>query len=129
LFDANGKPSEYVDNVLKFLQEYRAQFLRTQAFCSKLKSLDLLEPMQAQFTLASGEKMSLTGFMVVDRKRLKALSGEAMVDLAQTDELELIFLHLQSMRHFNALKDRLAATAPAAMPALAVAGESPAAVA
>ena len=114
LFDAEGKPSEYVDNVLKFLQEYRAQFLRTQAFCKKLKTLDLLEPMQAQFTLASGEKMQLTGFRVVNRQRLKALSGETMVELAQTDVLELLFLHLQSMRHFTALKDKLVAAAPAA---------------
>ena len=121
LFDAEGKPTAYVDNVLKFLQEYRAQFVRTQAFCKKLKDLDLLEPMQAQFTLASGEKMSLTGFMVVDRKRLKALSGEAMLDLAQNDELELIYLHLQSMRHFSDLKDRLAATATATATASAAA--------
>lgn len=107
LFSEDGKPTPYVDDVLKFLQEYRAQFLRTQAFCKKLKELDLLEPMQAQFTLGSGEKMSLTGFQAVDRKRLKALSGETLAQLAATDELELIYLHLQSMRNFAELKDRL----------------------
>lgn len=107
LFTEDGKHTPYVDNVLKFLQEYRAQFLRTQAFCRKLKELDILEPMQAQFTLGSGEKMSLGGFQVVDRKRLKALSGETLTQLAATDELELIYLHLQSMRNFTELKDRL----------------------
>lgn len=107
LFAPDGKHTPYVDNVLKFLQEYRAQFLRTQAFCKKLKELDLLEPMQAQFTLGSGEKMSLGGFQVVDRKRLKALSGETLQQLAANDELELIYLHLQSMRNFTEVKDRL----------------------
>jgi len=107
LFTEDGKPTPYVDNVLKFLQEYRAQFLRTQAFCKKIKELDLLEPMQAQFTLGSGEKMSLGGFQVVDRKRLKALSGETLQQLAANDELELIYLHLQSMRNFTEVKDRL----------------------
>jgi hypothetical protein len=110
LFDAEGKPTPYVDNVLKFLQEYRAQFLRTQAFCKKLKELDLLEPMQAQFTLGTGEKMSLTGFLVVDRKRLKALPAETLHQLAATDELELIYLHLQSMQNFNTVKNRLIET-------------------
>jgi hypothetical protein len=110
LFDAEGKHTSYVDNVLKFLQEYRAQFLRTQAFCKKLKELDLLEPMQAQFTLGTGEKMSLTGFLVVDRKRLKALSAETLHQLAATDELELIYLHLQSMLNFNNVKNRLIET-------------------
>jgi hypothetical protein len=107
LFTEDGKPTPYVDNVLKFLQEYRTQFLRTQAFCKRIKELDLLEPMQAQFTLGSGEKMSLGGFHVVDRKRLKALPAETLAQLASTDELELIYLHLQSMRNFTEIKDRL----------------------
>lgn len=107
LFTEDGKHTPYVDNVLKFLQEYRTQFLRTQAFCKKLKELDLLEPMQAQFTLGTGEKMSLAGFQAVDRKRLKALPAETLHQLAANDELELIYLHLQSMRNFTDVKDRL----------------------
>lgn len=115
LFTEDGKHTPYVDNVLKFLQEYRIQFQRTQAFGKKLKELGLLEPMQAQFTLDSGEKMSLAGFQAVDRKRLRALSGEALQQLAANDELELIYLHLQSMRNFTGVKDRLAKDAkPAA---------------
>lgn len=110
LFTEDGKHTPYVDNVLKFLQEYRVQFQRTQAFGKKLKELDLLEPMQAQFTLDSGEKMSLAGFQAVDRKRLKALSGETLQQLAANDELELIYLHLQSMRNFTGVKDRLASS-------------------
>jgi hypothetical protein len=116
LFTDDGKHTPYVDNVLKFLQEYRAQFLRTQAFGKKLKELNLLEPMQAQFTLGSGEKMSLTGFQVVDRKRLKELPAESLSQLAATDELELIYLHLQSMRNFSELKDRLVLTQGEAAP-------------
>jgi SapC len=108
LFNEEGKQTPYVDNVLKFLQEYRAQFLRTQAFCKKLVELQLLEPMQAQFTLG-GQKLSLGGFQAVDRKKLKALSGETLAQLAATDELELIYLHLQSMRNFSEVKERLVA--------------------
>jgi hypothetical protein len=107
LFTDDKKPSPYVDNVLKFLQEYRAQFLRTQSFCRKLKELDLLEPMRAQVALATGGQFSLTGFSAVDRKKLKALPGEKFAELAQTDELELLYLHLQSMRNFNGVRDRL----------------------
>lgn len=114
LFDAEGKPTEYVDGVLKFLQEYRVQYMRTEAFCKKLKEHDLLEPMQAQFTMADGEKMALTGFSVVNRAKLKALSDEVLGELARSDELELVYLHLQSMRNFTALKDRLVQARPAA---------------
>ena len=117
LFTAEGKQTPYVDNVLRFLQEYTAQFARTQAFCRKLAELKLLEPMQAQFTLASGQKVSLTGFHAVDRKRLKALPADTLAQLAGTDELELIYLHLQSLRNFVSVKDKLVLSLPEPAPA------------
>ena len=119
LFDEQGKPTTYVENVLKFLEQYQIEFRRTQAFCAKLRELDLLEPMRAQADLVSGERVSLTGFMAVNRDRLKALPGEALADLAKTDALELLYLHLQSMRNFTGMMDRLGARRYAA------AGEAP----
>jgi hypothetical protein len=107
LFTDEGNPSDYVENVLKFLQEYQTQFLRTQAFCKKIQELDLLEPMQAQVTMDSGRRLSLGGFLAVSRTKLKELSGEKLAELAKTDELELLYLHLQSMRNFDGLRHRL----------------------
>lgn len=107
LFTDEGRPTPYVENVLKFLQEYQAQFLRTQAFCKKLKDLDLLEPMQAQVTVDAERRFSLGGFMAVNREKLKALPGEKLSELAKTDELELLYLHIQSMRNFDELRDRM----------------------
>ena len=107
LFADDAKPSPYVENVLKFLQEYQAQFNRTKEFCRKVKELDLLEPMQAQIDMVSGERLQLRGFWAVNRAKLKALSGDKLAELAKTDELELLYLHVQSMRNFNALRDRL----------------------
>ena len=93
--------------MLKFLQEYQAQYLRTQAFCRKVQELDLLEPMQAEVVTETGERMSLTGFKAINREKLKALPAETLSELAKTDELELMYLHIQSMRNFDMLKDRL----------------------
>jgi len=53
LFGADGKPTPYVEEILKFLQEFQAGYARTQAFCEKVRELDLLEPMQAQVEMAS----------------------------------------------------------------------------
>jgi hypothetical protein len=107
LFTDDGKPSPYVENILKFLQEYQVQFLRTERFCKKLLELDLLEPMQAQVELNSGARYSLSGFTAVSREKLRELPGDKLAELAKTDELELIYLHLHSMRNFSALRDRL----------------------
>jgi hypothetical protein len=110
LFGDDGKPSEYTDNVLKFLQGYQAQFQRTQTFCKTLQELDLLEPMQAQVTTSTGERLSLGGFMAVSRDRMKKLSADTLAKLMASDELELVYLHLQSMRNFNRMRERLAGT-------------------
>jgi hypothetical protein len=111
MFNDEGKPTPYVENVLKFLQEYQVQFQRTRIFCQKLRELDLFEPMQASVSLETGERLSLTGFMAVNRDKLKALPGEKLAELAKTDELELLYLHLQSMRNFTGMKDRLLSAA------------------
>lgn len=115
LFDEGGKPSAYTENVMKFLKSYSDQALQTQAFCRRLRELDLLEPVQATFTLGSGEKVSLRGFQTVNRAKLKALDDATLVALARTDALELIYLHLQSMNNLNGLAGRTGrkATAPA----------------
>lgn len=105
LFGADLQPSPYVGRVLRFLQEYRAQFVRTRAFCDRLQALDLLEPVQVRFTVG-GAQMSLGGFSAVSRDRLKALPVDRLGELARSDELELLYLHLHSLRNFEALKNR-----------------------
>lgn len=123
LFDAEGTRTQYLEGVLNFLQQYQGQFQLTQAFCKKLHELDLLEPMQAQINLPTGEKVALTGFMAVNRDRMKKLSGEKLAELVQTNELELIYIHLQSIRNVSAMADRLSGTLSADGQALS-AGES-----
>ena len=114
-FGEDGEMSPFVGNVLKFVQEYQAQFRRTQRFCARIEELGLLEPMQAQITIEGGRSTRLSGFLAVNREKLKALPGEVLSELAATDELELLYMHLHSMNNFEALKDLLAASpAPAA---------------
>ena len=124
LFGDDGKPTPYVERVLKFLQEYQSHFERTRAFGRKVKELDLLEPMQAQLTTPTGEKLSLSGFLSVSRERLRKLSGDALATLAKTDELELLYLQLHSMRNFNEVKDRLVGTLKEEAPAVETAAEA-----
>lgn len=107
LFGDDAKPTVYVERVLKFLQEYQAQFERTRQFGRKVHELGLLDPMQAQVTTPSGEKLSLHGFHGVSREKLRALGGEALASLARTDELEMLYLQMHSMRNFVDVKDRL----------------------
>jgi hypothetical protein len=110
LFGADAKPTPYVEKVLEFLKEYQLHFERTRHFGRRVKELGLLEPMQANVTTPKGEKITLGGFLVVSRDKMRALGGDALQKLASNDELELLYLHMASMRNFNEVKDRLIGT-------------------
>jgi hypothetical protein len=116
LYDAEGKPSEFTGQVLEFLRQYQVEVVRTRDFCRKLEDLGLLEPMQVEVGSAAGERSSLGGFLAVDRDKLKALPPERLAELAQNDELEMIYVHLQSMRKFGQMRSRLDARQPAGAP-------------
>ena len=110
----DGKPTAYTDKVLEFLKDFQANFERTRAFGRRLKEFGLLEPMQANVTTPKGDKITLGGFQVVSREKLRALDAEKLQQIARTDELELIYLHLSSMQNFTGVKDRLVGTLAAA---------------
>jgi hypothetical protein len=107
LFDDSGERTSYLERVLNFLKEYQLQFQRTRVFCDKLKELDLLEPVRADFTLESGERASLAGFMVINRTRLKALDGEKLAELARSDALELAYLQMHSLHNLQRMREML----------------------
>ena len=64
--------------------------------------------MRAQLKYRDGEEKSLAGFMAVRRDRLGALQGEQLLELNREGELELIYLHLQSMQNLLNLAERAA---------------------
>ena len=112
LFDNEGQQTQYLKSVLSFLQDYQARFQRTREYCNRLKSLGLLQPMQAQFNLGSGERRMLSGFMTVDREKLKAISTDDLTTMFGNDELECTYLHLHSLRHFGNMVERMPARSP-----------------
>jgi hypothetical protein len=120
LFDNDGNQTQYLRSTLSFLQDYQARFQRTREYCDRLKSLGLLQSMQAQFNLNSGERRSLSGFMTVDREKLKAISPENLATMFGNDELECTYLHLHSLRHFGNMIERMPARSAAEQPEEAV---------
>lgn len=106
LFDASGERTRFLGNVMAFMQDYQGHYTRTRAFTARLRQLDLLVPMQAQYTVADGSRRSLTGFRVVDRDRLKALAADRLAQLVQADEMEWIFAHLLSLKNLSRVAQR-----------------------
>lgn len=122
LFDDDGEQTEYLQKVLEFQTEFQRLFRRTQAFCKNLQELKLLDPMQAQIKFGSGQEMTISGFMVVNRERLKEVPGDRLAELASVDELELLYLHLQSLHNVTDLANRARPDAGGAQATEAVSG-------
>ena len=108
LFDADGKRTQYLESMLTFAREYQALFERTQIFCNRLKEHGLLDAGQAQFNLPDGQSSQLGGFFTINRAKLKALPPEMLAQMASTDELELCYVHLQSLNNLTPMARRIA---------------------
>lgn len=105
LFKDNGEETDYFKGIMKFLQEYQQRAEITKMFCKTLKDLNLLEPMQAEIKFKDNESENLTvsGFYVVSRDKLKEIPDDKALDLFKKGGLELIYAHLQSLDNLNAL--------------------------
>jgi len=110
LSDGEGEQTRYLGGGLGFLQEYQAHFAATRRFCKKLQELELLEPVGAQFRLKDGQTGALTGFMVIQRRKLQEITGEKLEELSRTGELELAYVHLQSIQNLARMLRRASAS-------------------
>lgn len=108
LFGSEGQPTPYVEGILKFLQEFQIELQRTRNLCRRLQELQLLTGIEATIALPEGGNVALKGMLGVDRTRLNALEGDVLTDLLRKDGLELIYLHLHSLRNLGLLRERLA---------------------
>lgn len=113
LFADDGQRTPYLESMLQFANAYQGEHQRTRQFGQLIKSLDILEPSQAKITMPDGTSRALTGFQCVSRAKLKELEPEKLLGLIGNDALELIYLHLYSMRNFDELVRKLATAAAA----------------
>lgn len=107
LFDKEGAESPVLKQAVDFLRDYQKNVQITTAFCQNLVKLDLLEPMQANVEMKSGDKFAIGGFQCVSRKKLKALAEEKLAELTKSDQLELIYAHLLSLNNVNKLIQKM----------------------
>jgi hypothetical protein len=107
LFDEQGERTPFLQRLLSFHSDYQRSAKVTQDYCNKLKELELLDPKEANFTLAGGETAKLRGFMAVSREKLNALPAETLAELAKTGALELTYAHLLSMNNLSLVANRV----------------------
>lgn len=118
LFDAEGNRTQFLENTLGFVSTYQSQFNRTRQFCERLARLGVLKPAQARRSTEDGRTVTVGGFSVVDRERLKGIGEADLRAMFDTDELELVFLHLHSLSNVQRLARLVPAPAQGAAPGI-----------
>ena len=107
LFDEQGEQSPILKQAVDFLKDYQNQIRLTMQFCEQLSELEILEPVQANVEMRSGDKLSIGGFQCVNRDKLKALAADRLKSLVESGALEMIYAHLLSLNNINALMTRM----------------------
>jgi hypothetical protein len=105
-FFNDGKRTEVTNNALKFCTAYEQEHRKTDEIAKLLAKHELFTSNRGTFTLDSGEKVSLTGFKLVDEKKFNALPEAAFSELRQGGALPVIYCHLISMHSWQNLISR-----------------------
>lgn len=114
LFDEAGKPTPLVNGALQFCGAYQANFKQTLEFVDSLIENDLLVDNRANAVLASGERLALGGFKVIDEEKFKKLPAAVLKVWRDQGWLGWVYAHFFSLSGWNALA-ALANKRPAAV--------------
>lgn len=106
LFDAEGKETPWLEDIKRFLVNFRQEMTATREFANHLAALELLDEGVIEYTL-DGEKSTLRGFKTVNEGKLRALDAATLKDLADKGWLGLIYAHLLSVNQVQRLALRL----------------------
>jgi hypothetical protein len=106
LFDEDGRPTPYLDNVAEQLGALHEGYEASNAFFAALRRHSLLEPLTLEVTLDSGAKNNLVGFHVIDEEALRDLDAAALGALHDADHLMPIFMAVASIGKLQSLVAR-----------------------
>lgn len=106
LLDAEGKASERLERIMQFEAEFQRNADVTRAMGKKLADAGLMEESSLNYQLpGQTEQKTVSGFMLINEKRLRELPDATVVDLFKSDCMALAFGHLVSLGNLARLID------------------------
>ncbi|GHH22892.1 multidrug transporter [Sphingomonas sp. AAP5] len=116
---ADGKPTEVVQNILGFNEQFEQAGARTANFMSELREMGLL--MEGEVTLqveGNEQPFIYRGFQMVNEEKLNELRGDQLRKIQKSGLLPLIYAHLFSLSTLPQIFDRQVKLGKAPVPQL-----------
>ncbi len=96
LFDANGEPTQVIENVKRYLSELQQMDTLTRNFCSFLAEHNMFTPLNMRVRENSKVK-NISGCYVINEERLNNLSDELFLEIKNKRYLPAVYGHLISL--------------------------------
>lgn len=106
LFLPHGGFSDYLDHVVKLMENLHAHAQQLPDFIEALTRHQLLEPFALDIEMPGGEQSRLTGLFTLNEERLAALPGAALEALAREGHLLPIYMQIASLAQLTVLAER-----------------------
>lgn len=97
LYEADGTPSSVTKNGLAFCRAYKTELDRTRVLVRQIVDCGITISRRAEITLPGNKKAMISGFRIVDEKKLAELPDATFLELRKSGALTLIYCHLMSM--------------------------------
>ena len=121
-FDADGKPTDLGQQILKFNEEFEIAGQKTGAFLKELNDMGLLMDGEVAIQPEGAEQPYIyRGFRMVDEAKLNDMRGDQLRKIQQNGMLPLIYAHLFSLGLIREIFGRqmaMGAVAPQIAPAV-----------
>lgn len=106
LFTDKGEQTQYMKNVVTFLQKFHQQFGATKIFMDYIKELDIFKDVNAQITLQGDKKYRIPNLLMVDETKVRQLADDKIVELVKRGYLAWIYAHLYSLTNFGKILNK-----------------------
>lgn len=97
LFEEDGQPAEFLQEVQQALLGLQQDFARTLALIKQIDAAGLLIEQTFTVKRQGREPIGLTGFRIIDQAKLRACPPELLSSLTKTRALDLIYAHIGSL--------------------------------
>lgn len=111
-FDDQKEPTQLARNAMEFCRSYHVAAQHTQAFGKALIEADILVDRTAEMTLKNGQRVSFSGFRIIDEEKFNRLPEKTLVDWRARGWLAGAYAHLFSGMHWGDITRMIAGRMP-----------------